>query len=148
MSELVFALEFKGKAGAVPGSDGKRQARTTASSQMLSTMLGADGVRARVESIPGEAAVLEAQVQRFDDGTFVEHGTITYGAAGMVAFETIGRGWVGPGAAPGSNAGGVLWKITGGDGRFANAQGLITSNFTVSAAGDVVDNHFARIYLP
>ena len=148
MRELVFALEFKGKAAAVPGTDGKRQARTTASSQTLSTMLAADGVRARVEANPGETAVLEAQVQRFGDGTFVEAGTIAYGAAGAVTFETIGRGWVGPGSTPGSAAGGVLWRITGGDGRFASAQGLITSNFTVSADGDVVDNHFARIYLP
>ena len=147
MRELVFALEFRGKGAAVPGSDGKRQARTTASSQTLSTRLEADGVRARVESTPGETAVLEAQVQRFGDGTFVETGTIAYGAAGTITFETIGRGWVGPGPTPGSAAGGVLWKITSGDGRFVNAQGLITSNFTVSADGDVVDNHFARIYL-
>jgi len=42
----------------------------------------------------------------------------------------------------------VLWTITGGDGAFAGARGLITSNFTVAADGEVVDNHFARIYLP
>ena len=95
MHELVFALEFRGKAGAVPGTEGKRQARTTASSQTLSTLLKADGVSARLDTGGGETAVLEARVQRFGDGTFVEEGTIRYGAA-----------------------------------------------------GDVVDNHFARVYLP
>jgi len=35
-----------------------------------------------------------------------------------------------------------------GDGAFAGVRGLITSNFTVSADGEVVDNHFARLYLP
>ena len=90
MREVVFALEFRGKAAAVPGTDGQRRARTTASSQTLSTLLTADGVR----------------------------------------------------------AGGVLWRITAGDGGFANARGLITSNFTVSPAGDVVDDHFVRVYLP
>ena len=40
-----------------------------------------------------------------------------------------------------------MWTITGGDGVFAGAQGLITSNFTVSVDGDVVDNHVARLYL-
>ena len=148
MHELVFALEFRGKAGAVPGTEGKRQARTTASSQTLSTVLKADGVSARLDTGGGETAVLEARVQRFGDGTFVEEGTIRYGAAGSITFETIGRGWVATCPTPGSSAGGVLWRITGGDGRFASAQGLITSNFTVNAAGDVVDNHFARVYLP
>ena len=31
---------------------------------------------------------------------------------------------------------------------YAGAHGLIMSNFTVNADGDVVDNHFARLYLP
>ena len=92
MRELVFALEFRGEAAAVAGLEGQRQARTTASSQTLSTLVAADGVRARIESSPGETAVLEARVQRFGDGTFVEEGTIRYGAAGGVTFETIGRG--------------------------------------------------------
>ena len=148
MREVVFALEFRGKAAAVPGTEGKRQARSTASSQTLSTVLAADGVSGRVESSPGETAVFEAQVHRFGDGTFVEEGTIRYGTAGAVTFETVGRGWVGAGPSPGSSAGGVLWRITAGDGGFANARGLITSNFTVSPAGDVVDDHFVRVYLP
>ena len=148
MRELVFALEFRGKAAEVPGTEGRRQARTTASSQTFSTLLTADGVQARLEPHSGEIAVLEAQVHRFGDGTFVEHGTIAYGLAGTVSFETLGRGWVRPGPTPGSSGGGVLWRIKGGDGLFANAQGLITSNFIVSGDGDVTDNHFARIYLP
>jgi len=78
----------------------------------------------------------------------VEDGSITYGAAGKIVFETIGRGWVAPGPKPGWMLGGVLWTVTGGEGHFAGARGLITSNFTVSADGEVVDNHFARLYLP
>jgi hypothetical protein len=30
----------------------------------------------------------------------------------------------------------------------AGARGLITSNFTVDASGDVVDHHVARVFLP
>jgi hypothetical protein len=143
--ELVFALEFRGTAVALP--DGTRRARTTATSQTLSTTLRADGVHARIDAGSGETAVLDARVQRFSDGTFVEEGTIRYGAAGAITFETIGRGWVGPGPRPGSNAGAVLWSVRGGDGAFAGARGLIASNFTVSADGDVVDDHVARIYI-
>jgi hypothetical protein len=148
MRELVFALEFRGRAGPVPGSESQRQARSTAPSQTLSTVLAGDGVRARMEAAGGESAVLESRVERFGDGTFVEDGTITYGSAGRVEFETIGRGWVGPSPLAGWVVGGVVWTITGGDGRFAGARGLITSNFSVSADGEVIDDHFTRLYLP
>ena len=148
MRELVFALEFKGRAAPVPGSETKRQARSTAPSQTLSTVLGRDGVSAGVATAVGESAVLESRVERFGDGTFVEDGRITYGAGGAVTFETIGRGWVTPAPRPGWMVGGVLWTITAGDAAFAGARGLITSNLTVSADGEVIDNHFTRLYLP
>ena len=148
LKELVFALEFRGRAGPVPGTTGIREARTRAGSQVLRTVIGARGVDARVDEVPGDDAVLESRVERFADGGFVEDGTIAYGRAGRVSFCTVGRGSVGPSALPGWQHGAVIWKITGGDGRFAGAQGLITSNFTVSADGDVVDHHFARFYLP
>jgi len=148
MREVVFALEFKGRAGPLPGSESKRQAHSTAPSQTLSTVLGPEGVRARVEMAAGESAVLDSRVERFGDGSFVEDGTITYGSAGRVVFETLGRGWVGPAPAAGWVVGGVVWTITAGDGAFAGARGLITSNFTVSAAGEVIDHHVTRLFLP
>jgi hypothetical protein len=148
MREVVFALEFKGRAGPLPGSESKRQARSTAPSQTLSTVLGPEGVRARVETVAGESAVLDSRVERFGDGSFVEDGTITYGSAGRVVFETLGRGWVGPAPAAGWVVGGVVWTITAGDGAFAGARGLITSNFTVSADGEVIDHHVTRLFLP
>jgi hypothetical protein len=148
MRELVFALEFRGRGGPVPGSTTKRQARATAPSQTLRAVIAREGVSASMDSVPGEAAVLESRVERFADGTFVEDGTITYGPAGAVSFVTVGRGHVGPAPVAGWSHGVVMWRITGGTGRFAGAQGLITSNFTVSPDGEVTDDHFARLYLP
>jgi len=148
MREIVFALEFRGRAGPVPGSESQRQARSTAPSQTLSTVLERHGVRARIDAATGDTAVLESRVERCGDGTFVEDGTITYGAAGSVSFETIGRGWVAPAPITGWVVGGVLWTITDGAGAFRGARGLITSNFTVSGDGEVVDDHFVRLYLP
>lgn len=148
MRELVFALEFTGRGGPQPGSATRRQARTTAPSQMLRAVLGPEGVRAAVEAIAGEVAVLESRVERFPDGSFVEDGTITYGGAGSVTFDTVGRGHVGPAPDGRGSHGVVMWRITGGDGRFAGAQGLITSNFTVTPDGAVTDDHFTRLYLP
>ena len=144
--EIVFALEFRGEAGAAP--DGTRRARSSAPSQSLVTVLGAGGVECRVDELAGERAVLQSRVERFPDGTFVEDGTIAYGTAGSVMFVTVGRGVVRPSALPGWQHGAVAWTITGGDGRFAGATGLITSNFVVSASGAVVDHHVARLYLP
>jgi hypothetical protein len=146
--ELVFALEFRGRGGPVPGSTTKRQARTTAPSQTWRTIVGPGEVRAAVEPVAGDSAVLESRVERFPDGTFVEDGTITYGTAGSVSFDTVGRGHVGPAPVAGWSHGVVMWRITGGEGRFAGAQGLITSNFTVSPDGEVTDDHFTRLYLP
>ena len=76
MREIVFALEFRGRAGPVAGSSTKRRATSAAPSQTLTTVLGADGVRTRVEEIAGERAVLESRVERFEDGTFVERGEV------------------------------------------------------------------------
>lgn len=148
MRQLVFALEFRGKARAVPGMEGAREARTTASIDRVVTFAGGEWLRGRMQAIAGEPAVLEARVQRYEDGTFDEEGTITYGPAGSITFETVGRGWVEPGPVEGTTIGGVVWTIVEGKDGLAGATGLITSNFTVSADGDVVDTHVARIHLP
>jgi hypothetical protein len=148
MREVVFALEFRGNAGPVPGAEGQRRARSVAPSQTLATVLGPGGVIARLDAVAGESAVLESRVERFGDGTFVEDGTITYGSAGTITFETIGRGWVGPSPLGGWVVGGVVWSVTGGQGAFAGARGVITSNFTVNAGGEVIDDQVARFYLP
>ena len=148
MRELVFALTFTGRGGPVPGSETTRQAKTVAPSLVIRTVLGDGGVESAADTIDGERAVLESRVERFADGSFVEDGTIAYGLAGTISFVTVGRGSVGPSPIPGWVHGAVIWSVTGGDGVFAGAQGLITSNFVVSAGGDVVDNHFTRIYVP
>jgi hypothetical protein len=131
----------------VAGSAAKRRATSTAPSQTLTTVIGTDGVRAGVQAIEGERAVLESRVERFEDGSFVEDGTITYGRAGSVSFVTVGRGTVAPSPIAGWTRGAVMWTVTGGDGVFAGAHGLITSNFAVGVDGEVIDHHVARLYL-
>lgn len=148
MRELVFALEFRGQAEVVPGTGGRRRARSTAPSQALRTILSARGVEAAVEVLPGASATLESEVERFGDGTFVERGSIAYGELGTVSFDTVGRGVLGDLSVPGWTHGAVMWTITGGAGGCAGARGLITSSFKVSAGGEVVDHQVARILLP
>ena len=148
MRELVFALEFRGSAGPVSGGEGRRRARTSATSQVLRTRLGSGDVQATVEPAGEGIAVLESEVLATGEGTFVESGTISYGDAGRVAFRTVGQGATGASAIAGLRHGAVIWEVMRGEGRLAGAQGLITSNFTVGPDGQVIDNHFVRLFLP
>ena len=144
----MFALEFRGRAGPIDGSPTSRRARTSAPSQALRAVMTADGMETGVEPLSGHAAVLDSTVERFADSSFVEAGIITYGSLGRVSFTTVGKGTVGPGPADGWVHDAVMWIVTGGDGWFAGARGLITSNFVASAAGEVIDHQLARLYLP
>ncbi len=148
MKELVFALEFKGSAEPVPGAEGRLKAKTAAASQTLRTAMKADGIQTGVESAGGPAAHFESEVEIIGEGAFLESGTIRYGEAGTVRFKTVGRGVIGESPNSGQQRGAVIWELTGGEGRFLGAQGLITSNFTVDGTGQVVDDQFARIFLP
>lgn len=133
MKEIVFALEFKGSAGPLAGAADRLQARTSATGQTLHSLLKPDGVQASVEPAGGDSATFESEVEVGGAGMFVESGRIRYGAAGTITFKTVGRGVLGPSPVTGIQRGAVIWEITGGDGRFRGAHGLITSNFTVGA---------------
>lgn len=148
MKELVFALQFKGKAQPVMGAEGKLAAKTSASSQILRTALTAKGVQVKAESRPGPRATFESEVQVTGEGTFVESGRISYSKAGRLTFKTVGQGVLGPSAVDGLQRGAVIWEVSEGTGQFAGATGLITSNFTVGSKGEVVDNHFVRLFIP
>jgi len=148
MKELVFALQFKGKAQPVMGAEGKLAAKTSASSQILRTAVTAKGVQVKAESRPGPRATFESDVQVTGEGTFVESGRISYSKAGRLTFKTVGQGVLGPSAVDGLQRGAVIWEVSEGTGQFAGATGLITSNFTVGSKGEVVDNHFVRLFIP
>ncbi|MGH7279240.1 MAG: hypothetical protein ACREJG_11210, partial [Candidatus Rokuibacteriota bacterium] len=137
MREIVFALEFKGSAAPVPGSTNRLRATTSARSQALRSVMKADGIQAAVEPAGGDVASFESEVEIMTEGAFSESGSIGYGSAGKITFKTVGRGVLGPSPTAGTQRGAVIWEVTGGDGRFSGAQGLITSNFTVGEQGEV-----------
>ena len=95
----------------------------------------------------GESVTFESKVVMTDDG-FKEDGTITYAGRRSLKFTTVRSGHMAPRAVSGLNHGAALWSITQGDGEFSGATRLITSNFTFSDQGDVVDNQYVRIYTP
>lgn len=77
-------------------------------------------------------AAYETRVRFTGETTFVEDGTMTFDSdADHLRIVTAGT--LGPSAEPGVQHGSVIWRIEEGEGRFAAASGLITSNFTVLA---------------
>jgi len=148
MRQLSFVLQFQGSAAPVAGSSQTLQAQTTAANQTFRTVLGADGIQATLEALGGGQATFASRVVVNADSSFDETGTITYGNLGTIEFKTLGKGYMFPSGIEGLQRGGVLWEVTSGTGQFAGATGVITSNFSVSSEGKVVDNHFAVLYLP
>src|SRR5438445_12664110 len=100
MKELVFALEFRGSAAPVPGSDKKLKAKTSAASQILRSVLNADGIQAGIESASGGCARFEWEVEIVREGMCVGSGTIRCADAGQVSCTTLGRGTPGPSSPP------------------------------------------------
>ena len=129
MAELVFAMELRGNAAPVEGSEGTFRAQTTG------------------RGPKGEAVKFESRVVLGNEG-FDETGSIDYGGSGKVRFRTVGVGYIEPSLVPELQCGAVIWRITEGEGNLRGASGYITSNFTFSAEGVVVDNQYVRIYTP
>ena len=129
MAEIVFATETTGKGVPVEGRDGTYHVDSSGTGPK------------------GERVTFESEVVMSDDG-FDEVGTIDYAGRGSLKFETIGVGHMAPSLVSGLNHGTVMWRITEGDGEFSGATGLITSNFTFSDQGDLVDNEYVRIFTP
>ena len=147
MRQIGYAMQFRGSAGPQEGKENELWARSASTTNGLSTALGADGPTVSVDDAPAERASFTSGVQIAEDGSFTEDGTIDFGAAGTLDFSTIGSGWMGPSAVDGLTHGAINWKIDGGTGPLAGASGIITSNFTVSGAGDVVDNQWGVIFV-
>ena len=129
MAEFVFATETRGKGVPVDGRENTFHVECSGTGPQ------------------GEKITFESEVV-LTGAEFDEVGTINYAGRGSLKFTTVGVGHMGPSPVSGLNHGAVIWRITEGDGEFSGATGLITSNFTFSEQGDVVDNQYVRMYTP
>ncbi|HYP41512.1 MAG TPA: hypothetical protein VEX13_14225 [Chloroflexia bacterium] len=150
MQKLTFALMFH----RAPKSNKDPTPQATAQSVQITTLLEPQGVAAKIESFPGETAVMTntAALSNNNQGPlFFEWGTINFGGdANTLTFSSIGAGTLlGAPDADGFSHGTVMWKIDRGTGVFAGATGAITSNFLINLDTDeLIDYHFYIIYLP
>jgi hypothetical protein len=148
MAQILYSMQFKGKA--VPANDAGTvlKAATTAQSCTITTIVGADGVHGSFQPTSGGQARFESQVTFTGDSSFLEVGSITFGDKGhKLYFSTVGQGYIGSSADPQLQHGSVIWRVERGEGQFAGAAGLITSNFFVSDTGEVTDNHFGVLFV-
>jgi hypothetical protein len=148
MKQVIYAMQFKGTAAPKAGASGVIKASTTAPSCTLSSVVGSGGVTGTLLPVPGSKASFESEVTLTGETSFTETGTIRFGDSNhLLRFTTVGQGFLGKSPEPGLQHGSVMWRVESGEGQFAGASGLITSNFTLSPAGEVTDHHFGLIFL-
>lgn len=147
MRQVLYTLQFTGSAAPANDQGTVLKAKTTANSCTIKTTVGASGVSGHVSQAPGDAAEFESEVTITGDSTFQEAGTITFGGTNRIHFSTVGEGYLGGSADSKLKHGSVIWKVDRGEGQFAGATGLITSNFFVSDKGEVIDNHFGVLFV-
>jgi hypothetical protein len=146
MKQIIYAIQFKGRAA--PGaSPNVMKASTSASSTTVTTEIGAEGVHGSIKPAAGGKAEFESEVTLAGETSFLEKGSIRFGDGNRLHFSTIEHGYLGDSADPKLKSGAVMWRVDGGEGQFAGATGFITSNFTLSDAGEITDNQFGVIFV-
>ena len=148
MGQILYTMQFKGQAAPANEAGTVLKATTSAPSCTITTSVAAEGVNGTVSHAAGEQADFESTVTFTGESNFQESGSISFGQHGhRLRFSTLGQGYIGGCADPKLKHGAVTWKVDGGEGQFAGASGLITSNFFVSDSGEVTDNHFGVLFV-
>jgi hypothetical protein len=159
MRQIHYMMQFKGQATPVGTSASVLKATTSATSCTMTTIVEPTGVEGRLAPTAGGSATFESEVTFIGgfesevttagEAGFKEAGTISFGEGKhRLRFSTIGQGYLGPSPDPDLKHGCVMWQVERGEGQFEGARGLITSNFTVNAAGEVIDHHMGVIFVP
>lgn len=141
MKQVLFAMEFKGKGGTPADGSGKRfRLASRAPSCTITTAASPDGVGYKIQPTGTGGASFESLLTLTGEGTFTESGSIAFGENNhKLRFSTVGEGWIGAAAEPGTRHGAANFRVEGGEGQFEGASGLITSNFVIDPGGDFVD---------
>jgi hypothetical protein len=80
--------------------------------------------------------------------SFQEVGTVVVGNGHRLRFATVGSGYLGADTDLISRNGAVIWQVEGGEGQFAGACGLITSNFSLDAEHGMISHHLGVLFMP
>jgi hypothetical protein len=148
MPHLTYTMRFTGQATPASADGSVLKAATTAPSSVMTSTVDAGGLAGAIDAVPGGEAAFASEVTFTGETSFQEVGTIAFGDGHVLRFSTVGSGYLGPSPDPARKHGAVMWRVVGGEGQFAGASGLITSNFFVDDNLAVTDHHFGVLFLP
>ncbi len=150
MKRIFYTMHFRGQTS--PATSDTKLLRTTASatSSVLHTHIREAGIESELQASDGQLAFLELEFHLIGAGSFQGSGAITLGEESehVLKLATIQAGHVDTTIEPGSMTGTASWKVEGGEGQFATAQGLITSIFTLTGSGEFTDYQLGLLFLP
>jgi hypothetical protein len=110
------------------------------------TAVGPGVLDAALASV-GEPATVVAQLVFADERRFRSSGEIRFDEDDSLRFRTLDSGRLDPAPQPGLRQGTTVLEICGGSGRFDAARGRITSNFVVSADGEITDHQLGVVFV-
>jgi hypothetical protein len=147
MRQLVYVMRFTGQASPVGLNGGVLVVKATATRPMHVTF-GREDPASPLTVISAGKAVLDAEMTLTGATSFQAVGTIAFDTGNRLWGGTVGSGYLGASADPLLRHGAVVRGIDGGSGRFAEATGLIASNFIVDDDGEFTDYHLGVIFIP
>jgi len=150
MRQILYTMHFKGRTSRASPDSQLLRTIGSATSCVVSTVIRGSGVETSLQASEGDLAFLDSELRVTGPDSYREDGSITFGDdnANVLWFSTLGEGHFTSSIAPGTMAGSASWKVNVGEGQFAAAQGFITSNFTLSEAGELSDFHCGLIFVP
>jgi hypothetical protein len=146
MRHFVYAMRLTGHA--TPAAGTVLKVATSVPCSTLASTAGPDGLASNWQPVEGDEASFVSQVRFLGETRFHEEGTITFGDGDAVHFATVERGYFVASPDRTCQHGTVMWRVEGGEGQFAGASGLITSNFLVSDTLAVTDHHIGVLWVP
>ena len=142
MKPVTYSLQFRGQAEEL--APGLRK-HGWAPGCALVTKLTLDGLEAcHVWAADEDEALLESILVFTSRNRFREDATITFARGHTLRLR--GRGQLAGSVDPDLRHGTVVLEVAGGAGRFAGATGRVTSNFFLSATGDLTENQLVVIF--
>jgi hypothetical protein len=148
MRQLVYMLRFTGRATPASPDRSVLTVTATAAGMTLTTTVGPDGLAGDLRATAGGEAEFAAELTITGATSFQEIGTITFGDGHLLRLSTVGSGYLGASPDAALKHGTVSWRVEGGEGQFAGASGLITSNLFVGEDLAITDHHLGVLFLP
>ncbi len=150
MRKLLYVMQVRGQTALPSERSMPMRSTGSAASCILNTAISGSGIRTEITSSDGELAFFESEMRVTGPDEFQETGEISFGEESehVLRFSTLGSGRFISGLQSGLIVGTASWQVESGEGQFAAARGVITSNFTISDSGERCDFHCGLIFLP